>query len=217
MELPTIFVFTHDAMGDGEDGPTHQPVEHLASLRAIPGLVTLRPGDANEVVEAYRYITQLRHEPAVLVLSRQPLPTLDRNKYAPASGVTRGAYVLADRSRGKPEVILIASGSELILAVDAHEKLIAEGIRSRVVSMPSWDIFEHQTQEYQDSVLPPDVTARVAVEQASTFGWERYVGRTGRVIGMKTFGASAPLKELQKKFGFEPEQVASAAKELVRR
>jgi transketolase len=215
MELPTMLVFTHDAMGDGEDGPTHQPVEHLASLRAIPGLVTLRPGDANEVVEAYRYMMQLRHEPAVLVLSRQPLPTLDRNKYASASGLARGAYVLADTSRAKPEVILIASGSELILAVEAHEKLIAEGIRSRVVSMPSWDIFEHQTQEYRDSVLPPDVTARVAVEQASTFGWERYVGRSGRVIGMKTFGASAPLKELQRKFGFEPDQVASAAKELL--
>jgi len=215
MELPTMLVFTHDAMGDGEDGPTHQPVEHLASLRAIPGLVTLRPGDANEVVEAYRYMMQLRHEPAVLVLSRQPLPTLDRNKYAPASGVARGAYVLADASRGNPEVILIASGSELILAVEAHEKLIAEGIRSRVVSMASWDIFEHQTQEYRDRVLPPDVTARVAVEQASTFGWERYVGRSGRVIGMKTFGASAPLKELQRKFGFEPDQVASAAKELL--
>ena len=215
MELPTMLVFTHDAMGDGEDGPTHQPVEHLASLRAIPGLVTLRPGDANEVVEAYRYMMQLRHEPAVLVLSRQPLPTLDRNKYASASGLARGAYVLADTSRAKPEVILIASGSELILAVEAHEKLIAEGIRSRVVSMPSWHIFEHQTQEYRDSVLPPDVTARVAVEQASTFGWERYVGRSGRIIGMKTFGASAPLKELQRKFGFEPDQVASAAKELL--
>jgi len=215
MELPTIFIFTHDAMGDGEDGPTHQPVEHLASLRAIPGLVTLRPGDANEVVEAYRYIMQLRHQPGVLVLSRQPLPTLDRSKYAPASGVARGAYVLADASRGNPEVILIASGSEVSLAIEAHEKLVGEGIRSRVVSMPSWDIFEHQTQEYQDSVLPPDVTARVAVEQASTFGWERYIGRTGRMIGMKTFGASAPLKELQRKFGFEPDHLVAAAKELV--
>jgi transketolase len=215
MELPTIFIFTHDAMGDGEDGPTHQPVEHLASLRAIPGLVTLRPGDANEVVEAYRYIMQLRHQPAVLVLSRQPLATLDRTKYAPASGVARGAYVLADPSRGNPEVILIASGSEVSLAVEAHEKLVAEGIRSRVVSMPSWDIFEHQTQEYQDEVLPPHVTARVAVEQASTFGWERYIGRSGRMIGMKTFGASAPLKELQRKFGFEPNQVVTAAKELL--
>jgi transketolase len=213
MELPTIFVFTHDAMGDGEDGPTHQPVEQLASLRAIPGLVTLRPGDANEVVEAYRYIAQLRHEPAVLALSRQPLPTLDRSKYAPASGVARGAYVLGDDPGGNPEVILIASGSEVSLAVEAHEKLLAEGIRSRVVSMPSWDIFDHQTQAYRDAVLPPRVTARVAVEQASTFGWERYVGTTGRIIGMKTFGASAPLKELQRKFGFEPDQVAAAAKE----
>jgi transketolase len=213
MELPTIFVFTHDAMGDGEDGPTHQPVEQLASLRAIPGLVTLRPGDANEVVEAYRYIVQLRHEPAVLALSRQPLPTLDRTKYAAASGVARGAYVLGDTPAGNPEVLLIASGSEVSLAVEAHEKLVAEGIRSRVVSMPSWDIFDHQTQEYRDSVLPPKVTARVAVEQASTFGWERYVGTSGRIIGMKTFGASAPLKELQRKFGFEPEHLVAAAKE----
>ena len=215
MELPTLVVFTHDAMGDGEDGPTHQPVEHLASLRAIPGLVTLRPGDANEVVEAYRYVMQLRHQPAVLVLSRQPLPTLDRRTYAPAAGVARGAYVLADPPGGNPEVILIASGSEVSLAVEAHDKLLAAGIRSRVVSMPSWDIFEHQTQEYRDSVLPPTVTARVAVEQASTFGWERYVGISGRVIGMKTFGASAPLKALQEKFGFEPDRVAAAAKELL--
>ena len=215
MELPTLVVFTHDAMGDGEDGPTHQPVEHLASLRAIPGLVTLRPGDANEVVEAYRYVMQLRHQPAVLVLSRQPLPTLDRRTYAPAAGVARGAYVLADPPGGNPEVILIASGSEVSLAVEAHDKLLAAGIRSRVVSMPSWDIFEHQTQEYRDSVLPPTVTARVAVEQASTFGWERYVGSSGRVIGMKTFGASAPLKALQEKFGFEPDRVAAAAKELL--
>jgi transketolase len=212
MELPSIFVFTHDAMGDGEDGPTHQPIEQLASLRAIPWLVLLRPGDANEVVEAYRYIMQLRHQPAVLVLSRQPLPTLDRTNYATAAGVAKGAYVLADAPGGKPEVILIASGSEVSLAVQAHEKLLAEGIRSRVVSMPSWDIFECQTQEYQDSVLPPSVKARVAVEQASTFGWERYVGTTGSVIGMKAFGASAPLKELQKKFGFEPDLVAAAAK-----
>jgi transketolase len=215
MELPTLFIFSHEAMGDGEDGPTHQPVEHLASLRAIPGLVTLRPGDANEVVEAYRYIMQLRHKPAVLALSRQPLPTLDRSRYAPASGVARGAYVLADPPGGKPEVILIASGSEVILAVQAHEKLLTEGIRSRVISMPSWDIFEHQSREYQDSVLPPEVEARVAVEQASTFGWERYIGAKGRVIGMHTFGASAPLKELQKQFGFEPDQVVGVAKELL--
>ncbi len=217
MELPAIFVFTHDAMGDGEDGPTHQPVEHLASLRAIPGLVTLRPGDANEVVEAYRYVMQLRHQPAVLALSRQPLPTLDRRIYAPATGVARGAYVLADAPGGNPEVILIASGSELSLAVEAHGKLVAEGIRSRVVSMPSWEIFERQTQEYRDGVLSPGVKARVAVEQASTFGWERYVGTSGVVIGMKTFGASAPLKELQKKFGFEPDRVVAAAKTLLGR
>jgi transketolase len=217
MELPSIFAFTHDAMGDGEDGPTHQPVEHLASLRAIPGLVTLRPGDANEVVEAYRYILQLRHKPAVLVLSRQPLPTLDRSKYAAASGVARGAYVLADAPGSNPEVILIASGSEVSLAVDAHELLLASGIRSRVVSMASWDIFEDQAQDYRDSVLPPALKARVAIEQASTFGWERYVGNSGRVIGMKTFGASAPLKELQKEFGFEPGCVVAVVKELLAR
>jgi transketolase len=217
MELPTIFVFTHDAMGDGEDGPTHQPVEQLISLRAVPGLVTLRPGDANEVVEAYRYVMQLRHQPAVLALSRQPLPTLDRRKYAPASGVARGAYVLADAPGGNPEAILIATGSELSLAVEAHEQLLAEGIRSRVVSMPSWDIFEHQTRDYRESVLPPRVTARVAVEQGSTLGWERYVGPSGQVIGMKTFGASAPLKELQRKFGFEPNRVAAAVKEQLGR
>jgi transketolase len=217
MELPTIFVFTHDAMGDGEDGPTHQPVEQLLSLRAIPGLTTLRPGDANEVVEAYRYIMQLRHQPAVLALSRQPLPTLDRSKYAPASGVARGAYVLADAPDGNPQVILIATGSELSLAVEAHEKLLAEGICSRVVSMPSWDIFDHQPQAYRDSVLPPSVKARVAVEQGSTLGWERYIGESGRVIGMRTFGASAPLKELQRKFGFEPDRVVAAAKELLGR
>jgi transketolase len=217
MELPTIFVFTHEAMSDGEDGPTHQPVEHLASLRAIPGLTTLRPADANEVVEAYRYIMQLRHEPAVLALSRQPLPTLDRTKYASASGVARGAYVLADSPDGSPEVILIASGSEVSLALQAHETLLAEGIRSRVVSIPSWEIFDHQTQAYQDSVLPPDVNVRVAIEQASSFGWERYVGKQGRLNCMKTFGASAPLKELQRKFGFEPDRVAAAARALLGR
>jgi len=217
MELPTIFVFTHDAMGDGEDGPTHQPVEQLASLRAIPGLMTLRPGDANEVVEAYRVILQLRHQPAVLALSRQPLPTLDRKRYAPASGLARGAYVLGDAPGGKPEIILIATGSELALAVESHEQLLAQGIRSRVVSMPSWDLFEHQPPEYRASVLLPEVTARVAVEQAATFGWERYLGPRGRMIGMNTFGASAPLKELQKHFGFEPERVVAVAKELLGR
>jgi len=216
MELPTIFVFTHDAMGDGEDGPTHQPVEHLASLRAIPGLVTLRPGDANEVVEAYRYLMPLRHEPAVLVLSRQPLPTLDRTRYASAAGVARGAYVLAGPSEGTPDVILIATGSEIALAVDAHEALVAEGVNSRVVSMPSWDVFERQSREYRDSVLPPAVTARVAIEQASAFGWERYVGRSGRVIGMQTFGASAPLKALQQEYGFTVDNVVAAAQAQMR-
>jgi transketolase len=217
MELPTIFVFTHDAMGDGEDGPSHQPVEQLISLRAIPGLVVLRPGDANEVIEAYRHIIQLRHQPAVIVLSRQPLPTFDRNRYASAAGVARGAYVMADSAGGPPEVILIGSGSEVALVVDAQEALAADGIRSRVVSMPSWDIFERQPKSYQESVLPPEVTARIAVEQGSVLGWERYVGAAGRVIGMHTFGASAPLKDLQRRFGFEPERVVAVAKELLAR
>jgi transketolase len=217
MELPVIWVFSHDAMGDGEDGPTHQPVEQLISMRAIPGLVLLRPADANEVVEAYRYIMQLRHKPAAIVVSRQALPTLDRSRYASAAGVAGGAYVLADAKDGAPEIILIASGSEVSLAVDAHEKLSAEGARSRVVSMPSWDIFEDQPQAYREAVLPPHVTARVAIEQGSTLGWDRYVGPAGRVIGMKTFGASAPLKELQRKFGFEPERIVSVAKELLGR
>jgi transketolase len=217
MELPTIFVLTHDAMGDGEDGPTHQPVEQLVSLRAVPGLVVLRPADANEVVEAYRYVLQLRHQPAVIALSRQPLPTFDRRKYASAAGVARGAYVMADASGGPPEIILIASGSEVSLVVRAHETLAAQGIRSRVVSMPSWDIFEHQPQSYRDDVLPPMVKARIAVEQGSVLGWDRYVGAAGRVIGMKTFGASAPLKELQRKFGFEPERVVATAMELLGR
>ena len=215
MELPTIWIFTHDAMGDGEDGPTHQPVEQLISLRAVPGLVVLRPGDANEVVEAYRYIMQLRHQPAAITLSRQQLPTFDRTKYASAAGVARGAYVMADAPDGRPEIILIASGSEVSLIVEAHETLASQGIRSRVVSMPSWDIFEHQPQDYRDSVLPPAATARLAVEQGSVLGWDRYVGAAGQVIGMKTFGASAPLKELQRKFGFEPERVVAAAKELL--
>jgi transketolase len=217
MELPTIFVFSHDAMGDGEDGPTHQPVEQLVSLRAIPGLVLFRPGDANEVVEAYRYIAQLRHQPAALALSRQPLPTFDRGKYASAAGVALGAYVMADTAGGAPEIILIASGSEVSLIVQAHETLAAQGIRSRIVSMPSWDVFEHQPQSYRDDVLPPAVKARIAVEQGSVLGWDRYVGADGRIIGMKTFGASAPLKELQRKFGFEPENVVTAALEMLGR
>jgi transketolase len=212
MELPVIFIFTHDSIGVGEDGPTHQPVEQLISLRAIPGLITLRPGDANEVAEAWRMILQFRHEPVCLILSRQNMPTLDRTRYAPASGLAKGAYVLASAPGGVPDVILIGTGSEVSLCVDAYEKLIAEGIKARVVSMPSWELFEHQSQEYQDSVLPPGVKARVSVEQASTFGWDRYAGRK---IGMRTFGASAPLKELQKKFGFTPDAVIAAAKEEI--
>jgi transketolase len=215
MELPTIFVFTHDAMGNGEDGPTHQPVEQLISLRAIPGLVVLRPADANEVVEAYRYVMQLRHQPAVIALSRQPLPTFDRSKYASAAGVARGAYVMADASGGPPDIILIASGSEISLVIKAHDELAAQGVTSRVVSMPSWDIFERQPQSYRDEVLPPPVKARIAVEQGSDLGWDRYVGAGGRVIGMKTFGASAPLKELQHRYGFEPERVVAAAIEVL--
>lgn len=216
MEIPTIYIFTHDSIGVGEDGPTHQPVEHLASLRAIPGLITLRPGDANEVVEAWKFIMQLRHEPVALILSRQALPTLDRSKFAAASGLARGAYVLADAVDGKPEVILIASGSEVYLAVAAYDKLSTDGVKARVVSMPSWEIFEQQEQAYRESVLPPQVQARVSIEQASTFGWAQYVGPSGRRIGMKTFGASAPLKELQKKYGFTPDAIISAAKETLR-
>jgi transketolase len=216
MELPTIYIFTHDSIGVGEDGPTHQPIEHLASLRAIPGLITIRPGDANEVVEAWRVIMERHHDPVVLVLSRQNLPTLDRTKYGAASGLARGAYVLADCA-GAPEVILIGTGSEVALCVDAHERLGKEDIRSRVVSMPSWDLFDRQPESYRNEVLPPSITARVAVEQASTFGWGRYVGLAGEVIGMRTFGASAPLKVLQKKFGFTPDNVVAAARRAVGR
>ena len=215
MEIPVIYVFTHDSIGLGEDGPTHQPIEQLAALRAVPGLMTMRPADANEVVEAWKVIMQLHHEPAALVLTRQAVPTLDRSKYAAASGVAKGAYILADAPGGKPDVILMATGSEVALCVDAYEKLKAEGIKARVVSMPSWDLFEHQDRDYREEVLPPEVTARIAVEQASTFGWSQYVGEKGRVLGMRTFGASAPLKELQKKFGFTPDAVISAARELV--
>ena len=215
MELPTLFIFTHDAMGDGEDGPTHQPIEQLASLRAMPGLTVLRPGDANEVVEALRVALQSQHRPTALVLSRQPLPTLDRSRLAPASGVARGAYVLAEPpGDGAPDLILIASGSEVHLALQAHEQLLAQGLRSRVVSMPSWDLFEQQTPAYRCAVLPPAVTARVAIEQASAFGWERYVGSIGKVVGMQTFGASAPLAELQKAFGFTVDNVVAVARSV---
>jgi transketolase len=217
IELPVIHIYTHDSIGVGEDGPTHQPVEHLASLRAIPGLVTLRPGDANEVVEAWKVMMQLRHEPVALVLSRQAMPTLDRTRYAAASGLAQGAYVLADPPRGEPEVILMGTGSEVSLCIAGYEQLTAEGVRARVVSMPSWELFEQQPAPYRDSVLPPAITARVAVEQASTFGWATYVGPLGEVIGMKTFGASAPLKALQTKFGFTPERVVAAARETLAR
>ena len=212
MEIPTIHIFTHDSIGVGEDGPTHQPVEQLASLRAIPGLIVLRPADANEVVEAWRVIMRLRHEPVALILTRQNLPTLDRDRYAAADGLARGAYVLADAEDGRPEVLLLATGSEVAMCLDAHEQLKAEGIASRVVSMPSWELFEHQDQAYKDAVLPPGITARVAVEKGSILGWTRYTGLRGQIIGMRTFGASAPLKELQRRFGFMPENIVAAAR-----
>ena len=217
MEIPVIYIFTHDSIGVGEDGPTHQPIEQLAALRAIPGLITLRPADANEVVEAWRVVMQLRHQPAALILTRQALPTLERTRYASASGVGKGAYVLADSGGADPEVLLLASGSEVSLCVAAYQQLEREGIRARVVSMPSWELFEQQDREYRESVLPPGITARVSVEQASTLGWDRYVGPAGVQIGMHTFGASAPLKELQTKFGFTPERIVTAAKELATR
>lgn len=213
MELPTIHVFTHDSIGVGEDGPTHQPVEHLASLRAIPGLIVLRPADANEVVEAWRVILQLRHEPVALVLSRQNLPTVDRTVYGSAEGVARGAYVLADAF--DPQVLLLGTGSEVGLCVAAYEQLKTEGIAARVVSMPSWELFEQQSQDYRDEVLPPHITARISVEQAATIGWAQYVGLHGERIGMETFGASAPLKALQEKFGFTVDHVVETARQLI--
>ena len=217
MEIPTLHVFTHDSIGVGEDGPTHQPVEQLMSLRAVPGMMIIRPADANEVVEAWRVIMQLKHEPVALALTRQALPTLDREKYAPASGLTKGAYVLADSSNGKTQVILIGTGSEVSLCVEAYEQLKKEGIPARVVSMPSWELFERQTNEYREQVLPATVFARVAVEQGAILGWANYVGATGAVIGMKRFGASAPFSHLQKKFGFTVENVVAAAKEQIAR
>jgi len=218
MEIPAIHIFTHDSIGVGEDGPTHQPVEHLASLRAIPGLITLRPADANEVVEAWRVIAGFRHEPVALILTRQAVPTLDRTRYAPAEGLRRGAYVVADADDGRPEVLLLATGSELALCVTAYEVLKEEGIKGRVVSMPSWEMFEHYCRhhpEYREQVLPERVRARVSVEMGSTLGWARYVGRSGHSIGLETFGASAPLKELQKKFGFTSEHIVAAAKQQI--
>jgi transketolase len=215
MELPVIYVFTHDSIGVGEDGPTHQPVEQLASLRAIPGLIVMRPADANEVTEAWKVIMKLHHEPVALVLTRQALPTIDRTKFAPASGVEKGAYILADAPDGKPKAILMATGSEVSLCLTAYEQLTADGIPTRVVSMPSWELFDDQSEEYRNQVLPPEVTVRVSVEQASRFGWAKYVGVTGRSIGMGSFGASAPLKDLLKKFGFTSEQIVAAVKEQV--
>lgn len=214
MELPVIYVFTHDSIGVGEDGPTHQPIEQLASLRAVPGLVTLRPADANEVAEAWRVTMQLRDKPACLVLSRQALPTLDRERYAHAAGLARGAYVLADSD--DPDVILMGTGSEVSLCVGAYEALKADGISARVVSMPSWDLFEEQDEAYRRSVLPPEITGRIAVEQAAVLGWDRYVGPTGAVIGMHTFGASAPAGSLATKFGFTPEKVLEQARAQAR-
>jgi transketolase len=215
MEIPAIYVMTHDSIGLGEDGPTHQPIEQLASLRAMPNMLVLRPGDANEVVEAWKTAMQQQHRPATLVLSRQAMPTLDRSKYAAASGAAKGAYVLADSPGGKPDVILMASGSEVGLCVEAYEKLKGDGVKARVVSMPSWEIFEEQDAAYKESVLPAAVTARVSVEMASTFGWERYVGIKGRKIGMHRFGASAPLKDLLKFFGFTVDNVVSEARQAV--
>ncbi len=212
MEIPAIYIFTHDSIGVGEDGPTHQPIEQLASLRAMPNMLTLRPGDANEVMEAYKVILQHTHGPSTLVLSRQAMPTLDRVKYAPAAGVAKGAYILVDAPGGKPDVILMGSGSEVSLCVEAGEKLNAAGIKARVVSMPSWELFERQDAAYKESVLPTSVSARVSVEMASTFGWERYVGLKGKMIGMHSFGASAPLKDLLRKFGMEADKVVAAAR-----
>ena len=213
MGIPVIYVFTHDSIGVGEDGPTHQPIEQLASLRAIPGLMTIRPGDANEVVEAWRVIMQLQRQPVVLALTRQAVPTLDRTRYASAGGLAKGAYVLADASDGNPDVLLLTSGSEVSLCVEAYEQLKGEGIKARVVSMPSWELFEQQSQTYRESVIPPAVTARVSVEQATTFGWSQYVGLKGSSIGMHTYGASAPIQDVLKHFGFTVERVVAAVKQ----
>jgi transketolase len=215
MEIPVLYIFTHDSIGLGEDGPTHQPIEQLAALRATPNMLVMRPGDANEVVEAYKAALLHSHGPSTLVFTRQPLPTLDRTKYAAASGAAKGAYVLADAEGAKPQVILMGTGSELRLCVEAYEKLKAEGIKARVVSMPCWELFEQQDAAYKNSVFPPEVTARVSVEMLSTMGWDRYVGPKGKSIGMHSFGASAPIKDLLRKFGFEVDNVVAAAKEVL--
>jgi transketolase len=217
MEIPVLFIFTHDSIGVGEDGPTHQPIEQLASLRAMPNMLVLRPGDANEVTEAYKVAIQHLHGPSTLVFSRQPMPTIDRTKFAPASGVAKGAYVLADADGGKPEVVLMGTGTELQHCVAAYEKLKAEGIKARVVSMPCLELFDQQDAAYKESVLPSAVTARVSIEMGATLGWDRYVGPKGKIIGMRSFGASAPLKDLLPKFGFGPDYVVAAAKQLLGR
>jgi transketolase len=225
MELPVIHLFTHDSIGLGEDGPTHQPVEQLASLRAIPGLDVIRPADANEVAEAWRVAIDRSHQPVALVLTRQDVPILDRGRYASAEGLRRGGYVLADGGgsgnqgdgEGDPDVILIATGSDVAIAVAAHEELVGEGIRSRVVSLPCWELFDRQEEAYREEVLPEAVTARVSIEEASTIGWDRYVGPAGERIGMHTFGSSAPLKDVQTKFGFTPDRVAETAREVIER
>jgi len=217
MELPVIYVFTHDSIGVGEDGPTHQPIEQLPSLRAVPGFLVIRPCDANEVVEAWKLVAQFRHQPVALILSRQNLPTLDRTRYASAAGLAKGAYILADAADGKPDVILMGTGSEISLCVGAHEKLTRAGVKARVVSMPCWELFDDQDPPYRDHVLPPDVKARVSVEQASTFGWTKYVGDQGTSIGMRTFGASAPLKDLLEEFGFTVDRVAQAARDQLKK
>jgi len=217
MKLPVFHIFTHDSVGLGEDGPTHQPVEQLAALRAIPGMIVLRPADTNEVREAYRVILSLKNGPAVLVLSRQPLPIFDRSRYAPAAGLARGAYVMADPEKREPQVILLGTGSEVQLCVSVYEQLKREGIGARVVSMPSWELFEQQSEQYRHSVLPPHVKARVSVELGSVIGWDRYVGATGAIIGLHSFGASAPLKDLLPKFGFTQERVLEAAKTQISR
>jgi transketolase len=215
MELPAIYVMTHDSIGVGEDGPTHEPIEQIASLRAMPNMLVLRPADANEVVEIWKITMTQRHRPATLVLTRQPLPTFDRTKYAPASGVAKGAYVLADAPGGKPDLILMGTGSEVSLCIEAYEKLKSEGVKARVVSMPSWEIFEEQDAAYKESVLPASVTARLSVEMASTFGWERYTGPKGRMLGMHRFGESAPIKDLLKTFGFTVDNVMAEARKVL--
>jgi transketolase len=214
MGLPVFHIFTHDSIGVGEDGPTHQPIEHLAALRSIPNLLVLRPCDANEVAEAYRTILELTHQPAALVLTRQNLPTFDRSKFASAAGLKRGGYVLADAPDGKPEVIVIGTGSEVSLCIAAYEQLSAEGKKVRVVSLPSWELFDAQPAEYRDSVLPPDVSRRVAVELGIKQGWEKYIGRCGQFIGMCGFGASAPIGVLLKHFGITTEAIVAAVKKM---